>query len=94
VAQWVTMETLRPPPNARFRENDSYTEMATKIRPEVREIVFTAPDRATVRFALLSDEVLAPGEQVGEAVLIDGTWKVSIETACALHRLGGVECEL
>ena len=61
----------------------------------VDEIVFTAPDRATVRFTLVSDNpsIPAPGEMVGEAVLIDGTWKSSIEGSCAGLALAGIECD-
>jgi len=81
--------------NAAFRQNEEYLAMAETISAEVQEIVFTAPDRASVRFVLESSEsgTPTPGEQVGEAVLIDGAWKVSIETSCGLLAMGGVECD-
>jgi hypothetical protein len=80
---------------ARFRqERPDYAAMAPEVYAVVHDIVFTAPDRASVRFSLLSDNpsIPAPGERIGEAVLIDGAWKVSIETSCGLIALAGVEC--
>jgi hypothetical protein len=80
---------------ARFRqERPDYFDMAAHVHGEVDEIVFTAPDRASVRFRLLADDpsIPEPGERIGEAVLIDGTWMVSIDTSCALIALAGIEC--
>ena len=80
----------------RFRdEHPEYVEFSREVYAEVHDVVFTAPDRASVRFSLVSDNpsVPAPGEQVGEAVLVDGTWKVAIETSCALVGLAGIECD-
>ena len=59
-------------------EHPDYAEWAKEVYGEVDEIVFTAPDRASVRFSLVSDDpsIPAPGERIGEAVLIDGVWKV------------------
>ncbi|MEQ1788112.1 MAG: hypothetical protein ABL966_13745, partial [Acidimicrobiales bacterium] len=76
-------------------EQPDYAAMAPEVYAEVDEIVFTAPDRASVRFRLISDNpsIPAPGERIGEAVLIDGTWKVSIETSCELVGLAGIECD-
>jgi hypothetical protein len=70
--------------------------VAESLYAEVHEIVFTSADRASVRFSLLSRDTEAPalGNQIGEAVLIDGQWKVSIETSCGLVAMGGVECDL
>lgn len=77
------------------REQPDYAAMAPEVYAEVDEIVFTAPDRAAVRFRLISDNpsIPAPGERIGEAVLIDGTWRVSIETSCELVGLAGIECD-
>jgi hypothetical protein len=70
--------------------------VAESLYAEVHEIVFTSADRASVRFSLMSRDTEAPalGNQIGEAVLIDGQWKVSIETSCGLVAMGGVECDL
>ena len=53
------------------------------------------PTEAAVRFTLSSDNpsTPAPGERIGQAVLIDGTWKVSIDTSCGLLALAGIECD-
>ena len=82
--------------DARFREeHPEYLEWAKQTYSVPREIVFTAPDRATVRYDLLSDnpDVPAPGERIGEAVLVDGVWKMSIETSCGNLGLAGIECD-
>jgi hypothetical protein len=82
--------------DARFREeHPEYLEWAKRVYQEPLEIVFTAPDRATVRYVLRSDDpsIPAPGERIGEAVLIDGEWKVSIETSCGNIALSGTQCD-
>jgi hypothetical protein len=79
----------------RFREEQpQYAAWSEEVYAEVHEVVFTSPDRASVHFTLLSDNpsIPAPGERIGEAVLIDGVWKVSIETSCGLLALAGIEC--
>lgn len=77
------------------REQPAYAAMASHVSAVVHEIVFTAPDRASVHFSLVSDDpsVPAPGEWLGEAVLIDGTWKVSIDISCRLLALAGIDCD-
>jgi hypothetical protein len=80
----------------RFRqEHPDYFEWAKETYVVPLEVVFTAPDRATVRYDLRSDnpDIPVPGERVGEAVLIDGVWKTAIETACADLGLAGIECD-
>jgi hypothetical protein len=82
--------------DARFREeHPEYFEWAKQVYMVPLEIVFTAPDRASVKYELKSDnpEIPAPGVRIGEAVLIDGEWKVSIETACGNLALAGIECD-
>ena len=51
-----------------------------------------APDRATVVFELVYDDAQLLGRQTGEAVLLDGAWKVTRETGCAIIRQAGVSC--
>ena len=80
----------------RFREeHPDYLEWSKEVYGVVHEIVFTAPDRASVRRSLVSDnpEIPAPGERIAEAVLIDGVWKISIETSCSDIGLAGIECD-
>jgi hypothetical protein len=47
---------------------------------------------AKVTYDLLLKGVAALKAQIGYAVFIDGTWKVSQVTECALGHLGGVDC--
>ena len=77
------------------QEQPQYFEWSKEVYSVVEEIVFTAPDRATVRTTLKSDDpsIPAPGPMVGEAVLIDGTWKAAIESSCAGLALAGIECD-
>ncbi len=82
--------------NERFKQqHPDYAAMVSHVHGEVDEIVFTAPDRASVRFRLIADDpsIPAPGERIGVAVLIDGVWKLSIDTSCELIGLAGVECD-
>jgi hypothetical protein len=82
--------------NDRFKEeHPDYFEWAKEVYGVVHEIVFTAPDRASVRRSLVSDnpDIPAPGERIGEAVLIDGVWKISIESSCSDLLLAGIQCD-
>jgi hypothetical protein len=47
---------------------------------------------AKVTYDLLVNGTAALKAQIGYAVLVDGTWKVSQITDCALSHLGGVDC--
>jgi len=55
----------------------------------VQRIRFTTIDNAAVRFVMS----LLPEQPVdGSAVRVDGRWKISRDTYCAVVRLAGVEC--
>ena len=95
-------KALRERPNVwweaqqRFREeHPDYYEWSLEVYSVLHEVVFTAPDRATFRYSLVSDNpsIPAPGERIGEAVLLDGSWKISIETACGNLSLAAVQCD-
>jgi hypothetical protein len=82
--------------DTRFREeHPDYLEWSKEVYGVVHEIVFTAPDRASVRRSLVSDDpdIPAPGERIGEAVLVDGVWKISIESSCSDLGLAGIQCD-
>ena len=70
-------------------------EWAKEVYGVVHEIVFTAPDRASVRRSLVATtRDPAPGERIGEAVLIDGVWKiVDRDDAAPTSRSPGIECD-
>ena len=72
------------------RTMQRYAEDAVAI--EVKEIKFLSDKRAVVVFVVVTDgDRLLLGDQVGEAVLSDGRWRVSRDTFAQLMRLAGVE---
>ena len=56
------------------------------------EIHFYDQERALVSFSILMGERLLLGGQQGEALLIDGEWKMARSTFCRLMNLAGIEC--
>ena len=56
---------------------------------EVGDMVFTARDRAAVRLTIVA---VARFDLIGEARLIDGTWKVTRASYCDAATLAGVHC--
>ena len=56
------------------------------------EIYFYDPERAAVLFSISMGERLLLGGQRGEAVLVDGVWKMARSTFAQLMTLGGVAC--
>ena len=74
-------------------EHPDYAAIAKTVHNEVDEVVFTAPDRASVRYQLVSESSMVPRYQIGVAVLAaDGTWRVATETSCRLIELSGTQC--
>ncbi len=69
-----------------------FPEAAASISVEVHTVQFRSPTRAAVRFELLYRGAALLGQQDGEAVLVDGRWKVSRDTRCAIIRQAGVVC--
>jgi hypothetical protein len=58
----------------------------------VDEIVFTDPDHAAVWFSIAVDgRTLLPHHR-GDALVVDGVWKVARSTFCNLMALAGVQC--
>jgi len=58
----------------------------------LEEIVFVDDEHAAVWFTILRDGRPLLSRYRGDAVLVDGTWKVARTTFCELMRLAGVEC--
>jgi hypothetical protein len=65
---------------------------AASISATVHQITFIDPTRAAVNFELLYEGAMLLGPQDGEAVYLDGLWKVSRETRCAIIEQAGVTC--
>lgn len=63
----------------------------TDLRSDVRAITFDAPDHAWVDYGLAFG-VVGLDSQIGEAVLVDGTWKVTRATVCRDLLLVNVTC--
>ena len=60
-----------------------------QVEAQVTEIEFTKPTEATVTYTLLLNGATALPGATGTAVDEDGTWKVSVNTLCALVQLSG-----
>lgn len=60
-----------------------------QVQAKVQTIEFTKPDQATVTYALTMNGATALPKASGTAVEQDGTWKVSVNTLCALVQLSG-----
>jgi hypothetical protein len=70
---------------------EAFPDAVASAKVQVKALVFTAPDTAVVRFDLdtsMSDF----RDQFGEAKLIDGSWKVTDRTLCAMASYGGGSC--
>lgn len=62
------------------------------VTPAVTDLVFRAPDRATVLFSL-ETSITDFDNRLGELVLVDGTWKVTRATVCDALSMGGGYCD-
>lgn len=60
-----------------------------QVQAKVTEIKFTKPTAADVKYTLLLNGATALPDASGTAVEQDGTWKVSVNTLCALVQLSG-----
>jgi hypothetical protein len=69
-----------------------FPEAAASISATVHRITFIDPTRAAVNFELLYEGAMLLGPQDGEAVFLDGHWKVSRATRCAIIEQAGVSC--
>jgi hypothetical protein len=65
--------------------------LAEGVRAEVTQLSFDRPDHAAVIYELRNGSG-AGGARRGEAVLVDGTWRITRETLCQDLALVGVRC--
>jgi hypothetical protein len=65
-------------------------QAATHIKQgaEVTSVTFTSPTTAQVSYKLLNGSAVLLPSATGQAVLVDGTWRVSKATFCTLVTLG------
>jgi hypothetical protein len=59
---------------------------------DVGPIVFVDHEHAAVWFTITVDGRPSPVNRRGEAVLVDGSWKMARSTFCELMALAGVDC--
>ena len=78
-----------PHPRALGIARHSEADLA-KYPGRVESVHVTDPDHAVVVYTLLFDGVPEFGRRSGNAVKIDGVWKVRRETECALLAPGGL----
>jgi hypothetical protein len=70
-----------------------YPALLAHSSVKVRDVVFTSPSRAAVRFdSYVEGGVPGRAGTIGAAVLVDGHWLVSHDTACVDLRLVGALC--
>jgi hypothetical protein len=80
-------ERLRPVQMAIFARYPPGS--APEVTFHVERLRFLSPDLAAVRFRLSA----LPGNPIdGSAVRLDGVWKISRQTYCAVASLAGVQC--
>lgn len=60
-----------------------------QVEAKVEDVEFTSPTTANVNYALLLEGATALPNASGTAVEQDGTWKVTVNTLCALVGLSG-----
>ncbi|KOU65636.1 membrane protein [Streptomyces sp. MMG1533] len=60
-----------------------------QVEAEVTKVAFTSPTAADVTYTLTLKGATALPDASGTAVEEDGTWKVSVNTLCALVQLSG-----
>ncbi len=67
-------------------------EDLAKYSGRVDSITLVDPTHAAVVYSILFDGTPQYAERQGQAIKIDGVWKVSRDTVCALLSLGGITC--
>ncbi|MEX0666659.1 MAG: hypothetical protein WD598_18060 [Acidimicrobiia bacterium] len=62
------------------------------IVPRVDWLVLDTPTHAAVNFDLLIDAQVITANTTGEALLVEGRWRITEETFCTIVRRGGITC--
>lgn len=62
------------------------------IVPRVNWVTLDTATHATMNFDLLIDGRTITANTTGEALFIDGSWKITAESFCVVARRGGVAC--
>jgi hypothetical protein len=75
---------------------ERYEDMVRGVEMRVARVTFVSPDRATVVYRFYyqgGPSPVFPEPQNGEAVLVDGTWRVAATTTCRLSSYIAEPCE-
>jgi hypothetical protein len=67
------------------------SSLARSASAQVTSVRLTGPDTATVTFTILLGGTPVVAGLKGQAVLVDGTWKVGIASLCQLASLEGLK---
>jgi hypothetical protein len=72
---------------------ERYPEMlGGRVTYEIDDVVFTSPTEASYYFRPVIEDYSELPRQIGSARLVDGEWKITRATACAMFQLGGAAC--
>jgi hypothetical protein len=70
-----------------------YPEMlGGRVTYEITDVVFTSPAEASYYFRPVIEDYNELPQQIGRARVVDGEWKITRDTACAMFGLGGITC--
>jgi hypothetical protein len=69
-------------------------DISARVVISVDEVVFVDTQHAAVWFSISVDGHPLLSHHRGDAVLVDGTWKMARSTFCQLMAMGGVSCPL
>jgi hypothetical protein len=85
-------ETLAPVLAAAKENRRGIGPEGAEFVTSVDEIVFTDPDHAAVWFSIAVAGRTLLSHHRGDALVVDGIWKVARSTFCGLMALAGVQC--
>jgi hypothetical protein len=85
-------ETLGPVLVAAKEQHRGIAPQGATVVTSVDEIVFTDPGHPAVWFSIAVNGTTMLSRRRGEAVVVDGVWKVARSTFCELMALAGVQC--
>jgi hypothetical protein len=72
---------------------ERYPEMlGGRVTYEITDVVFTSPTEASYYFRPVIEDYSELPRQIGRARMIDGEWKITRATVCAMFQLGGAAC--
>lgn len=79
-------------PTAREEARKGNESFIGVIVPRVNWLTLDTPTNATVNFDLFIDGRIITANTTGQALVVDGRWKITPDTFCTVARRGGVTC--